>query len=202
MVKILSQAGSSLADMYDVEGSIAGIDQLRTEELPIVHEMGATLFSERFRTTFRRATTGLMTQNFSFDFTMGFPEGIARILGVQVLTDDAARLLHVQVSLNDPQAEQDFPVWVWDGTNLDVVRIQDDGTTNDVLELLVPRVGLQIPCFATNRQTHSGQEMSSMILRGRTTGFGAGSVFATVLVNFAFTFRAGVSNFGSRNPSW
>ena len=45
MVKILSQAGISLADLYNVEGSIAGIEQLDTRELPIVHEMSGTIFS-------------------------------------------------------------------------------------------------------------------------------------------------------------
>jgi len=202
MVKILSQAGKSLADMYDVVGSIAGIDELVSSEVSLVHEMGATLFSERFRTAFRIVGTGLMTQNFNFEsFVDTLPEGISRILGVVVLTDDSTRISTLQVSLQGPVALSDFPVFVWDNPNFQAIRHMEAGVAL-VQEILTPMAGQTLPCFITNGQAEDARELSRLVMRGRTTGFGAGSVFATVLVNFGFTFRAGVSAFGARVPSW
>ena len=200
MVKILSQGGRSLADMYQVEGSIAGIDQLETRELPIVHEMGATLFSERFRTTFRRGTTGPVAQSATPNISItNMPEGISRILGVQVITDDSSRIANVQVSVHDAVAAQDFPIWTWEVGNSDPIRLTDNAV-GLTAEVLVPNEGQLLPCFVTNGQTRL--EISQIHLRADTTAFGAGNVFLTLLVHFAFTFTGGVSAFGARVPSW
>jgi len=208
MVKILSQAGQSLADMYQVEGSIAGIEQLRTDELPIVHEVGATVFSERFRTTYRRVSTGAILQNTDFDLAItNFPEGISRILGVTAFSDDAARITNCTCSVNDPigGGGQDFPIWVWSGTTTPPrVRLEDGGTVT-TYDLLMPDAGSAIaagaPTFVTV-DTQGSRPIRDIYVRGRTTAFGAGNVTIIGLVHFAFSFTGGVSARGARVPSW
>lgn len=203
MVKILSQAGISLADMYQAEGSIAGIEELDTRELGIIHEMGATIFSERFRTTFRRVGIIDVLQSTDIDLSIvNMPEGISRIIGVQVFSLNGARIANCQVSLHDPVALQDFPIWAFDLTIRDQIRIQDAGAAVANTELLNPVPGLLLPSFVTVGQTKSGREMSDIHVRARTTAFGAGTATLTVLVHFAFNFTSGVSAFGARIPSW
>jgi len=207
MVKILSQAGESLADMYQAEGSIAGIEQLETRELPIVHEMGATVFSERFRLSILRIAAGATAQNTDIDVSVTtLPEAITRILGVQVFSDTVARVLSAQVSTHSPTltpiaVQQDFPIWAWDGTNSNSIRLQDLNTIA-TFDLLTPVVGGHIPSFITPGTDQGAFPVRDIELRGRTTGFGAGTVTLTALLYLASTFAGGISSFGARVPSW
>lgn len=199
MVKILSQGGRSLADMYDVVGSVAGIEQLESREVTLVHEMGATLFSERFRTTFRRAQSGDVAQSTDINLAIAnMPEGVSRLLGVQVVSDDASRIANAQVSIADQTAGQEFPVWSFSG-NSSVIRLQHDSVVT-TLDLLLPDPGLTLPAFITVGQANL--EMNELRLRATTTAFGAGTVLLDWLLNFAFTFTGGVSAFGAQVPSW
>jgi len=201
MVKILSQSGRSLADMYDVAGSVAGIDQLETRELPIVHEMGATVFSERFRTTIRRMPGAATAQSTDISITLAnLPESIARILAVQVLSDDASRIAHAVVSSLDATTGQEIPIWVWDGT-FETGRVLDNGTTA-VFDILTPSPGHSfIPTF-TGGALQGSVRVDRLRLRATTTAFGAGNVFLTGLIFVAFSYEGGVSSFGATVPSW
>ena len=200
MSRILSQAGISLADMYQVDGSIAGIDELNTRELGIVHEMGATIFSERFRQTIRRRVSAATAQNTNIVLSIAdLPEGINRILGVQVFADDGARITDCAVSINETPILQDFPIWVWDNGNIRQFQLQDAGATG-TFELLIPEPGIVMPAFGTSGQAPI--EMSTIHLRALTSGFGAGTVVLTLLVHLAFTFTGGVSARGAAVPSW
>jgi len=200
MSRILSQAGISLADMYQVDGSIAGIDELNTRELGIVHEMGATVFSERFRQAIRRRESAATAQSQNIVLTISdLPEGINRVLGVQVWSDQSVRIANCQVSITETPTSQDFPIWIYDIANVRACRIQDDGATAQ-FEVLLPEPGLQIPTFCTNGQTPI--EIDSINLRAATTAFGAGDVTLFLVVLLAFTFTGGVSAFGARVPSW
>ena len=202
MVKILSQGGRSLADMYDVEGSIAGIDHLETHELPIVHEMGAVLFSERFRTTIRHITTGDIAQNITFNTELNtLPVAITRILGVQVVATDGTRVSNCQLSVFNPVTDTDFPLWVLDGQNVQTMRLRVLGTTG-TFSLLVPEPSLALPSFATGGTLQGTEPVSQLRLRGVTTGFGAGTVEIIAVVYLGFTFTGGVSAFGAHVPSW
>jgi len=200
VVKILSRSGASLADIYDVEGSIAGIDQLDTRELPIVHEMGATVFSERFSTQVLRATTGAIAQNTDIGLTITTPGPVARLLAVSIITDAASRILHTTLLVRDEVNSQDFPVWVWDATNNLDVRMQDDGTVA-VFELLLGSAAADmLPSFIGG--TDQAVTVDQLVLRGRTTGFGAGDVTVTALIYVAFSLLGGVSSRGLPIPSW
>lgn len=200
MVKILSQSGDSLADIYDVEGSVAGIDQLETRELPIVHEMGATVFSERFSTTTRRSSTGAIAQSTAFGIVIGnLPPMPTRLLCVTVLSDDETRIADAAIVLRDPDEEQELVVWAFDGSAT-VVRLVDDAqavATFDLLHSSLPFVQTMVG---------GGEQQPDMVdqigLRGITTAFGAGDVTITAIYHLAFAFRHGLSSRGLPIPSW
>lgn len=205
MTKILSQAGITLADTYNVEGSIAGIDQLESRELHIMHEMGGTVFSERFRTTIRREESGNTLQNTDIDLvTTTLPVTITRLLGIQVVTDNGVRIANCVVSLRDPRdaGGSEIPIWVYDGATFDTIRVMEDGTIV-TREILAPVPGsVALPVFCGGSDTPSPDVVSELALRGRTTGFGAGTAILRVLYFVAFTFTPSVSSRGLPIPSW
>lgn len=205
MVKILSRSGASLADVYDVEGSIAGIEQLETRELPIVHEMGATVLSERFTTRIFRIPTGAIAQDVSFRVELAtLPETPARLLGIQVIADNLARILRLAVVVHDPTVGQDMPVWISDASvALAESVILEDAGASATFDLAIPIfIPGMFPTFVGGREQQDNM-VSSLVLVGRSTGFGAGSVSATALCYLAFPRRDGsVSSKGLPIPSW
>ena len=208
MGKILSQAGNSLADIYDVRGSIAGIDILETKQLPLVHEAGATVFSERFATDFDRFDTGNIAQNITFEVIRDaavLPGGVLRLLNIQMYSDVAARLLHLSLNVRSPispvtAASQEINIWNWDGTS-NVGRFDDLGVIITV-DMLVPAVGLSIPTFFGGADQANPSMVSELAMRGVTTGFGAGTVYAACVLHFAHAFIPGTRSRGLPIPSW
>lgn len=202
MTKILSRSGDSLADVYDIEGSIAGIEQLETRELPIVHEMGATLFSERFSTTTRRATTGNLLQDVNFAINLtDLPGTPTRLLGVTVLTNNAARILRAAVMVRDSVGTtRESPIWVWDAATSLPIRLVEEGTEADFDVLVGSAPTIFVPNFVGGRL--QPQVANEFIIRGRTTGFGAGTVFVTALYYIAFGQIGGISSRGLPIPGW
>lgn len=204
MVKILSQAGISLADMYQVDGSIAGIESMETRELPIVHEVGATVFSERFRTTIREIDTGPIAQSTEFNLEINsLPASITRLLGVMAVADTSSRVLNAAVSVHDAVADpiaQDFPIWVWSGNSVNL-RLLVGGTVVQRGLLIPEPETVLIPTFVGG-QDQGASPVKDLRFRGASTAFGAGTVTINFAVFLAFTFTSGVSAFGARVPSW
>ena len=203
MAKILSQAGRSLADVYDVRGSVAGIDTLETHDLPIVHEMGATIFSERFRTTIRTMTTGAIAQNIDFEIALtNMPIAITRLLGVKVIADVGARVLRVQVSANEPIDDRDYPVWVFSQNVLvNSIAIQNAGAAG-IVDLLLGEASESASPSFVGGSNQGPDPVRDMAMRGRSTGFGAGTVTITAIIYLALLFEGGVSSYGLPIPSW
>ncbi len=210
MVKILGQGGRSLPDQYDVEGSVAGIDQLETRELGIVHEMGATLFSERFRTAHRNITSAALNQSTDFDLVIAnLPSSITRLLGVAVLSDDASRIDNAAVHLHNEDNANDFPVWAAQpatgaGVESVVIRVRAAGGAPDPLDLLVPAPFTNMLPNFTGGANQPGQFATNLFLRGATRAFGAGTVVIRAIFFLGFTFEAGLDrgSFGAIVPSW
>jgi len=205
MVKILSQGGRSLADMYQVVGSIAGVDELISREVTLVHDMHSTLFSERFRTTIRRVATGDQPQNTNFVAEINnMPAGVTRLLGVQIVSEDASRLSFCSVNVFDPNDTplgQGFPIWIWSGTSKSVRLVHDGALTT--LDGLIGEPGtIYLPSFTGGSGQHSASYVEDIRFRGRTTGFGAGTVDTDLLLYIAFTFTGGINAFGAQVPSW
>lgn len=203
MVKVLSQAGVSLADTYNVKGSIAGVEELLAREVSLFHEMGGTIFSERFQTGISRMTTGDLTQSTDFNLiSNNLPTALNRLLGLAIITDDAARITRASVSVRDSTIALDFPVWVWDGTNLQALNIESapGGGVNIEAVLMGEGVLSMLPSFANGV---TGERLvDQLVLRGRTAAFGAGTVFLTALYYIGFAFRQGERSPGLPIPSW
>jgi len=205
MTKILSQSGKSLADVYDVEGSIAGIEQLETRDLPIMHEMGGTVFSERFQDRIFRIPTGAILQNADFRIQLDtLPETPARLLGIQVIASLPFRVVKCAVLGTDPTVSQDIPLWVWDaaGALTEEVNMEDVTVGND-FALMIPHASANIfPSFAGGREQQDNM-VSSLTLTGTTTAFGGSTTEITALCYLAFPRRDGsVSSLGLPIPSW
>lgn len=205
MVKILSQAGASLADVYDVKGSIAGIDELSTRELPIVHEMGGTVFSERFNTDVRFITTGALNQNTTWDIVLSnLPAVPSRILGVLVLATTVSRLSVATLSVRSrvSGAENEVPIFAWDTNRGNVTaRLVSNGAAPGSVNTLENSLDIAtLPSMLAG--DGEADSVNEVAFRGLTTGFGAGTVTATALVYLAFPELGGVSSRGLPVPSW
>lgn len=206
MVKILSRAGVTLADVYDVEGSIAGVEQLHSEEVALVHEMGATIFSERLASAVRRGgSTDAQNTTFTVQLT-DLPTGISRVLNLCVFVDTAARVDRVQVSIRSDSDGREVPLFVWNTASDDEVqmRLQDNGQAVAEMFLLRPAVMLNnLPALLIN-QNQPPRRVAQIVMRGDTSGFGAGTVSTVMVLQVAHTqvASAGVSSLGLPVPGW
>jgi len=205
--KILSQAGDSLADTYDVVGSIAGVEDLVTADVQLLHEMGGTIFSERLTSQVLTITSGAVAQNseFSGEFEDA-ADSPTRILGIQVLTTTPGRVQLASVSILRTDGGQEQPIFVFDSTDdeegLVVCSIQ--GASSATYGHLSPRLSAT-PILVT--RMGDSNTMPALKLRGLTEGFGGGTVQITALVLIA---RAGPAvpvpgtpeSHGLPVPSW
>jgi len=206
--RIQSQAGVSLADTYAVPGSIAGIERLETHEVHLTHEMGGTIFSERLQGFLARAATGALLQNVNFNVELGvFPPSVNRILSVCVLADVVARTNHCVISIQNNVSGREMPIWWWDSADdgEQQVRWSDDGAAVAVF-IALRQTGInRLPTLLT--PLGDERQMGHVFFRGATSGFGAGNVSLTALINVARP-NTGVpppgepSSFGLPLPSW
>lgn len=198
MPKILSQSGTSLADTYDVEGSIAGVDNLESRDVHLFDEMGGRVFSERLQSFFIRMTTGLILQDTNFDIIAGgVPDSPNRVLAISVLVAGGDRIDRASVSLNDTEGETDMVLFAWN-TSSDVgiiTRWEELGNLASDL-LLVPTAPPNLPALMT--RTGPGKSMPDLALRGRSTGFGAGTTECVAIIHIC---RANPGNPAPGAPS-
>ena len=204
MAKILAQAGVSLADIYNVVGSIAGIEELITREVHPFHEMGHTIFSERVSADIIRATSGDILQNVDFDVVLDeLGEVPSRLLGVCVLTDAVARLNYAQISVRDPTTEREIPLFVWDNNEESmVVRIQENGAALTNWDYLATALGGGAGVPSMLFSTAQPLDVNEIAFRGRSAGFGAGTVEVVALLYQAGPQLKGLSSRGLPLPSW
>lgn len=205
MVKVQSQSGNSLADIYDVRGSIAGVEQLETHELPIVHEMGSTVFSERLSGRVLTTNSGAVAQNTAIDqpIIALLVQPFGRIGGIFVFIDTTSRLTHMCVCIEEEAGGAGMPIWVWDGTNEDAARVLIAGTPTNVITLRPNIAYTQVPNMLMG--VSQPEQIPNLTLRGLTSGFGAGTVQVTLNVELLFPVTAQSGALSSRGlpvPSW
>lgn len=203
MVKILSRSGDSLADTYDVEGSIAGIDQLLSREVTLVHEMGATIFSERLTGGIVRLTSTALAQDTEWNIVFEVvTTTMSRVMGVLVFADVSTRIVSATVSLRDPATEREIPISIWDSSEDRVtVRMVDDGSAVTVFDAMVSAMnGPTLPNMMLGGAQRS--PLNEIAFRGLTTGFGAGDVTCTALIYLLHASVSGLSSRGLPVPSW
>lgn len=208
MPKIRSQAGISLSDLYDVEGSIVGVQDLVSREVHLSHEMGAAIFSERLVGRVRRMTTGDLAQNIDFSVQMAdLPRVGFRVLGIDVISDAGLRVGHAVVSMHVPGVTfgQDFPLWTFDQDFANTgrtVRIIDDENAEANLNQLAGQLGdgtLPSMGFGVDQRLN----VPNIVLRGTTSGFGAGTVEVIALIYVAAAETgSGLSSRGLPIPGW
>lgn len=201
MAKILSQAGISLADLYNVEGSIAGIETLLSQDVSLVHELGNVLFSERFSTVIRRSATGDLLQSATFDIVLSdLPAVPFRILNIQAIADTAARLNHATVFQRDVGAAREIPIWAFDDTTGVewTIRMADEAAATG-LTYLSPTASFTPGMGGGNNQPQSVEAIS---IRGLTTAFGAGDVEYIFFIMIAFAQVGGINSKGLPIPGW
>jgi len=205
VAKILSDSGKSLADTYDVEGSIAGIERLESEDVTLVHEMGGTIFSERFSTFIRRAVSGDISQGISFNTILtDLPAGVFKILGVFVTVDETTRMTSCVVSVRSAVSGREIPIWQWDVAHDDetAVRFSLDGAaagTVIMLRPIVPLAGGFPVIVASAGQPQRNEEVA---FRGIASAFGAGTVEASLELLVGFSQVGGISSRGLPIPGW
>jgi len=203
--KILGKSGDSLADIYDVSGSIAGVEELDSENVKVVHEMGSTIFSERYSQSVRRMQTGDILQTITWDIVItDLPSTPTRVLGVVVLVDVGSRVAHCQVSVRSDAQSREIPIWVYDAAldSVGLIRIDDNGTIANQGILVMGAVGgvPQVPNMLTGSE--APQVMNAIAFRGLTTTFGAGDVNVVALVSLGFSQVGGLSSRGLPIPGW
>lgn len=201
MPKVLSQSGNSLADVYDVEGSIAGIEELLSKDVNLVHEMGSTIFSERLSARMIALSSGALAQSLEWDINFSFAEH-TRILAVQVVTATVARVNQASVALLSGAAVDDMevPIWAWDANEGSVVaRVLIGGAVATQAVLISPIVP-QVPSMLTGND--APRPASTVSFRGGTTAFGAGTVITQALIYGLFPQVAGLSSRGLPIPGW
>ena len=198
--KILGQAGTSLADQYDIEGSIAGVEILDSEEVKTVHEMGGVMFSERLGGTIIELSSGDIAQNISSSTNLNLGPDMGRILGVQMFALPAARTSRCQVSIADAVLSTDLPLTYWEtGDPEKTIDISSGGSllTSNLLEPTSPPL---LPNLAIGADSRNPTPF--VIFRFRSSGFGAGTVLIKAVLYFAFASVSGLSSRGLPLPGW
>ena len=188
MSKILAQAGISLADVYDVEGSVAGIEDLLSREVSLVHEMGATIFSERIGAVTLELSSGAKLQNTGWEIdTIILADVVQRIAGITVLAEAVGDISTAVLSIREVGAGnegREFPIWTWDTIADDEVNVKwskDGAGVANKLQLR-PRGGTaQLPILLPREGT--GKLMPRLMFRGATGGFGAGTTETFMLIH-------------------
>jgi len=204
MPKVLGKNGDSLADVYDVRGSIAGVENLHSADVSLVHEMGSVLMSERLSGTILRITTGAIAQNITWGVLLtGLPRNISRILNIGVFTNAAARIGRVMVAIRQTSSGREVPIFTWDPAvdQTIAINLDDNGAGAANLSYLRPAAGLDLtPGILLGSDQF--EQTDVLVSRGVTTGFGAGTVTITAVLQLAFTELRGVASRGLPVPSW
>ncbi len=208
MVKILSQAGMSLADIYDIEGSIAGVEHLSSHEVQTVHEMGGTIAAERIGGFIARATTGAIAQSTAWNvlFTE-FPPTPFRILGVSVMDNSGGTVSNCQISIKNNAvitAGREIPIFVWDTTadsEVPVRWVNNGAAVTEFRDLrqAVPSVG-GLPSMGFGDT--SRMQTPTLVFRGSTAAFGGGTAEVIAQVYGAWMELGGISSYGLPVPGW
>jgi len=207
--KILAQAGASLADVYQIEGSVVGLEDLDVEDIKGVHDLGPQIQSERLRAFITVIDSTAILQTITFGVgTADFPDCVNRVVSCAVVVDDASRLSHCSVCIKEGSTGIEYPIFVWDdGDDESSPYIWDDGGGSAPLTILRPihQMNNAVPCIVS-RAGDAG-DMPNMIFRGLSTTFGAGTVRARAILQIIrpatrFPTPGEPSSHGLPIPSW
>lgn len=203
MTKVLSQAGISLSDVYDVEGSIVGIEELEAREVALVHEMGGTIFSERLSGAIRRISSGVLADSDTFDITISdLPAVPTRILNVAFASSVGGRIADAALYVSGSRTGgREIPLKLWDASEAIVTcRFSEDGDAAADFNFLVSTFSDKYPSMLIG--VDQPQAIDQMTFRGTATAFGAGAVTVFAYIYVAFGQIGGISSKGLPVPGW
>ena len=202
--KVLGEAGKSIPDVYDVDGSVVDIDRIDGREIKLVHEMGATILSERLAGEHFRIGSGPHLQNVDFEAIIATPPGsISRIVALQVLCTVAqqGRTARVAVVLQDGTSGRETPVWIWETGQAETeVEWSDSGQAVATFSAFQPTSHIYVPSMLIG--VGHAQQVQNIILRGTTGAFGAGNITYFLMAYLLFPTPTAVNSFGLPIPSW
>jgi len=212
--KILSQAGVSMADSYEVEGSIVGVDNLDANNVSLVENMSSRVFSERMSSHLLRISSGSLAQNSAWDIVASpFPDCPCRITNIVFIALTASRISMADLMIADPNSDVEMPIATWasgavtTGGSADSeapIRFDDDSAGAGTVSLLRQTLPM-FPQLVVRMGSAPG--MPVLKFRGLTSGFGAGTVEVLCYVSHCrpnvLTPAAGhPSSHGLAIPSW
>jgi len=205
--KPLSDAGSSIAESYDVEGSSIAIENIDARDIGLVHEMGGTIFSERVHGAIQLFQTAALLQTVTFDVEVLIPR-ISRILNWGVIIDTAGRCLNAQMSVGDVEATLpvELPFFTWDSVidSERTIRHQAGGGRTNVT-WLAPSTPPNTPSALLTFGVDQPDDLTAthrISLRGTTATFGAGTIVVTGMIYHALSAVVRPSSRGMPLPSW
>jgi len=176
MPKILTRAGESLADQYDTQGSNVAVDELVAGDVSLVHDMGQVLLSERMELQFLQISADDVSQDTNFNTThAAVPDTPTRLLQIAMIANQSARVLRSALYLQDQNTEKEIPIFTWDSGSDSQTSVMwsDDGAAVATAWMLRATTLMPQQLLMRTGVLHG---MPSMIMRGRTTSFGAGTV--------------------------
>jgi len=209
--KIQSQSGVSLADTYDVEGSIAGVENLESKDVSLFDEMGGRVFAERLRSFILNISTTAIAQSTTFDISFsGIPDSPNRIIAACLTAPVAGRVAHAALHLSQDTGDTFFtdqPIVAWDdAVDPEVIcRFALKGANQSNAIVMRP-AGLAFEPLLMTRMAPDFT-MPELKLRGKSSAFGAGTIIVTAIVLIAranpeTTVAGTPSSHGLPVPSW
>jgi len=208
MSKVLADVGKSVADVYDVEGSIAGVENVLTKDVQAIHEMASTIASERMGSQLIRVeAAGVVASADFIAAAIGINVGITRLHSVMVLTDNSTRITRCNVNVRTQpggmpaQTIQESAIWVWNGSDNFLIEIVDDGGAVAGAQCLKPDTAFSyLPTMLSG--PGQPQLVSEVVLRGTAAAFGAGTVDIILVLHVTAVQPGGLSSKGLPVPSW
>jgi len=192
--KILSQSGISLADTYNVEGSIVGVENLETKDVNLIEDMGPRVFSERITQHITRITSTDISQSTAFDIAaQPFVDAPTRIYMVTLLADVPQRMSNCGLMLVDPNTVPalEIPLLGWDSAAVVVTGTADGEAPLRFSDLGAAAANITwmrtlVPFRPISLNRMGGTTgMPTLIFRGISNAFGAGTVEAIAYIHHA-----------------
>jgi hypothetical protein len=203
-----------MADSYDIEGSIVGVENLDSSSVGLVENMGQRVFSERMTSHLLRISSGSLAQNAAWDIVASpFPDGPCRITNIVFIALTASRVSMADLMIADPNSNVEMPIATWASGAVTIggvadnerpIRFDDDsagaGTVSYLGQTLATSPQLVV-------QMGQAPGMPVLKFRGLTSGFGGGTVEVLCYVshcrpNVLSPAPGHPSSVGLAIPSW
>lgn len=196
MADIQGDLGSALAQILDVRGGRVRIEDLRdTEGVSLVYDLASLAKGQLLTVATRVADTGAIAASTAWELLLqDLPVG-ARILAIDVATDDSTRIQQAGVYQTGlGAAPRDSNLWFWatgDDTGVIPAGIQI-GAFVPTAQLYADANKVFLPnVFVSGVTNRSRLGQAGITFAGQTIAFGAGTVRINAQITIAFWIGLG-----------